>query len=155
MWAPIFDAEVHFKAAPISRQPLQLAGVKLPYVSRRLAYRVDSCDSASFSFEHNILSCSFLRYWCCFICSCFLVCSNIETINFILFFKQDLFIYLREREREHKWEGQREGKRESQADSVLSMEPSAGLDLTTKTTTWAETKSQTLNWLYHPGAPKL
>jgi len=33
--------------------------------------------------------------------------------------------------REHEWEGQREREREFQADSMLSMEPDMGLDLTT------------------------
>ena len=46
------------------------------------------------------------------------------------FFFNDLFTYLRERERE-RFKGGREGERESQADSLLSMEPHVGLDPTT------------------------
>ena len=49
----------------------------------------------------------------------------------ILFFKI-LFIYLREREPTSQVMGraEEEGERESQADFMLNMEPSAGLDLT-------------------------
>ena len=45
-------------------------------------------------------------------------------------------------------EGQRE--RESQADLLLSMEPSAGLELGT----WVKAKSQLLNRLSHPATPE-
>ena len=63
-----------------------------------------------------------------------------------------VFIYLRERKRIWiKAGGGAEGKgeRESQANSTLSMEPNTRLDPMTQT----KTKSQTFNWLSHPGAP--
>lgn len=56
-------------------------------------------------------------------------------LSFLL--KKILFIYLFDREGEtaymhaRAWEEQRERGRESQADSEMSMDPSAGLDLTT------------------------
>ena len=51
--------------------------------------------------------------------------------RYFIFLKTYLFARERERERGHKWEGQRERERDSQADSMLSMEPHMGLDLTT------------------------
>ena len=62
-----------------------------------------------------------------------------------------LFIYL-----EHEWgRGRERGKeRESQADPSLNAEPHVGLRTTNREImTWAETKSQTPNWLHHPGVP--
>ena len=47
------------------------------------------------------------------------------------FFFKDLFIYLKEREGEHKWEGQRKREREYGADSSLSWKPNVRLDLRT------------------------
>ena len=70
-----------------------------------------------------------------------------------LFFSLKIFFfYFREREgeREH-WKGrEREGERESQAGSILgARNHNPGI------MTCAEIKSQTLNWLSHPGTPKL
>ena len=49
---------------------------------------------------------------------------------------------------------ERREERESQADSWLSMEPDMGLNNhNPKIKTWVETKSWTLNWLNHAGAP--
>ena len=61
------------------------------------------------------------------------------------------------REREHTWRGiERDRERESQASSMLLVEPDVGLDLTNcEIMTRAETESQTLNPLSHPGAPKI
>ena len=42
-----------------------------------------------------------------------------------------IYLFIRERESRHEWEGKREREKKSQADSVLSTEPEAGLDLTT------------------------
>ena len=51
-------------------------------------------------------------------------------------------------------EGQRERERESQVDSLLSMEPNAGFELTTlRSLPELETKGLMLNRLSHPGAP--
>lgn len=44
--------------------------------------RVKSCDSASFRFDHTLLSCSFLDCWGFFICFWFIVSSSVEAINF-------------------------------------------------------------------------
>ena len=67
-----------------------------------------------------------------------------------------MLIYIWEREKEHKRRG-RERERESQAGSSLSVQsPTQGLNPgTVGIMTWAETKSQTLNWRRHPGAPGL
>ena len=56
-------------------------------------------------------------------------------------------------EREYEQEAQRE--REPEPDSALSVEPNTGFDLMTLTeiTTWAQTKSLTLNQLYHQVSP--
>ena len=68
-----------------------------------------------------------------------------------------IFIYLfgereRERERESTWERGRE--RISSRLHAISAEPDRGLKPTNpKIMTWAEIKSQTLNWLSHPGVP--
>ena len=79
------------------------------------------------------------------------------------FFFLIMFIYFWERERKREREnelgrGQREGDTESQAGSRLwavSAEPDAGLEPTEhKIVIWSEIKSQTLNWLSHPGSPK-
>ena len=48
--------------------------------------------------------------------------------------------------------------KQREANSLLSVEPDAGLHLTSwdhnsEIVTWAEIKSQILNWLSHPGAP--
>ena len=66
-----------------------------------------------------------------------------------------MFIYF-ERQREQRRGRDREGKRESQAGSVLSVHSQIrGLNSRTdEVMTRAETKSQTLNRLSHPGAPK-
>ena len=48
-------------------------------------------------------------------------------LSLFFFFKIYLLIW----EREYKWKGKGERERESQADLVLSMEPDAGLSLTT------------------------
>ena len=72
---------------------------------------------------------------------------------FILFFKKD-FIYLFERETA--WARGAEGERESQADSMLKVKPDVGAQSQdAESMTWAETKSQMLSWLHHPGSPRL
>ena len=54
---------------------------------------------------------------------------------------------------------EREGDTEHEAGSRLwavSTEPDAGLELKNREIMiWAETKSQMLNWLNHPGAPEI
>ena len=45
-----------------------------------------------------------------------------------------------------------EGERECQADSLLRVEPEAGLDHNPEIVTWAEIKSGMFNQLNHPGA---
>ena len=81
------------------------------------------------------------------ICSQFSECRD-------FFFK---FTYLFwERQRQHEWGGaEREGKRESQAGSALpAQSPTKHLSSQNhEIMTWAETKSWTLNWLSHLGAP--
>ena len=73
------------------------------------------------------------------------------------YFFLSLFIYFY-RETETTWvgKGQREGDTESQAGSTLSMQ-SPTWDSNSQNheiVTWAKTKSQMLNWLNHPGAPR-
>ena len=68
-------------------------------------------------------------------------------------FKVYLFIYFPQWD----WEGQRERERKriSSRLCTVSTEPDVGLELTNcKIMTSAEIKSQMLNWLTHPGAPK-
>lgn len=48
-----------------------------------------------------------------------------------MLFLFQIYLPILEREREHKWEGQREGERELQADSTWGVGPDAGRDLTT------------------------
>ena len=71
------------------------------------------------------------------------------------------YLLLREREREHECRKGRERERERERERILSRlwaistEPDAGLKLIThEITTWAEAKSQMLNRLSHPGAPR-
>ena len=58
------------------------------------------------------------------------------------------------------WEGERERERERERENpkqahTVSEEPNVGLDLMNHDfMTWAEIKSQVLNWLSHPGALK-
>ena len=75
-----------------------------------------------------------------------------------LFIYLSLFI-LKETETETAWveRAQRDRERETENPQVGSAlaEPDAGLDLTNcEIMTWAETKSQMLNQLSHPGASK-
>ena len=64
-----------------------------------------------------------------------------------------LFIYF-ERETERERDRERGRERESQAGSMLSAEPNAGLDPTNREImTRAEIKSRTLNGLSHPASP--
>ena len=66
-------------------------------------------------------------------------------------FFSSLFIL---REHMHKWGWGRE--RILSRLHTVSTEPNAGLEPTNcKIMTWAKTKSRTLNWLSHPGAPKI
>ena len=68
---------------------------------------------------------------------------NRELFSNFLFLKKDyIYLFERESERERAWAGWRaEGERESQADSVPSTEPNAGLHLTTLRS-WPEPKSR-------------
>ena len=68
---------------------------------------------------------------------------NRELFSNFLFLKKDyIYLFERESEREWAWAGWRaEGERESQADSVPSTEPNAGLHLTTLRS-WPEPKSR-------------
>ena len=72
----------------------------------------------------------------------------------ISFFNVYLFI-LRERETMRRGGAEREGGWETtQAVSLLSTEPDMGLSLTNREImAWDKIKSQTFNWLSHPGAP--
>ena len=69
------------------------------------------------------------------------------------------FIYLFwEREREHECARgvEKEGQRIPSRFCMVSTKPNAELDPTNcEIMTWAEVKSQTLNWLSHSGAPEL
>ena len=66
-----------------------------------------------------------------------------------------LFTYFFERDKEQVGKGrEREGDREPSRLHAVGTEPKAGLELTNcDIMTWAETKSQTLNQLSHPGGP--
>ena len=83
-------------------------------------------------------------------------------VLFYLFKKNFLmFIYFWERQRQNASElrTETEGDTESKAGSRLraaSTEPEVGpKPMNREIVTWAETKSRTLNWLSHPGAPTL
>ena len=65
------------------------------------------------------------------------------------------YLFLRERQMP---KSQRERDRDNIPSSLrtVSTEPDAGLELMNQEIiTWAETKSQMLNWLSHPGTPGL
>ena len=69
-----------------------------------------------------------------------------------LFFFKFIFLFW---ERAPIEEGQREEETESQAGSAPSAQPDVGLKLTNcEIVTWAELKSQALDRLRHPDAPK-
>ena len=77
-------------------------------------------------------------------------------LNVPLYIFLSLFIYF-DRDRDSMSEGgtEREGDRESHSGSMLSAQnPTWGShSWNREIMTWAETKSQTLNWLNHPGTP--
>ena len=77
--------------------------------------------------------------------------ENPHTLSLSLFF---MFFILRERETTHtSREGAERGERESQAGSMLSTEPDAGLDPMTIRSRPKLKSSWTPNQLSHPGAP--
>ena len=78
-------------------------------------------------------------------------CPSEYEVKYVIFL---MFIYF---ERKHEWGRGRESKREreSQAGSTVSTKLNEGLNPTNcGIMTWAETKSQLLNQLSHPGTPK-
>ena len=70
------------------------------------------------------------------------------------FFKDLLIYFERERERTSRRGRSRGRERESQADSMLSMEPEAGLDPRILRSIPELKPSRIPNQLCHPGAPK-
>lgn len=72
--------------------------------------------------------------------------------------KKDLFYRERERETHSEWACAQIHRRSwgRESSSLWSTEPNRKLHLTTyEVMTWAKTRSLTLNWLHHPGAPRM
>ena len=85
--------------------------------------------------------------------------KHIHNILFLRFFVFCCFFFLeKEKERACTSQGKAEGEGERIPSRLraVSAEPNAGFDLTNREImTWAETNSQTLHPLSHPGAPQM